>query len=241
MKSHTLFISDLHLKEEASNVKMLFFRFMKEQAPKADSLYILGDLFEAWIGDDDKTTFNQQIISTLYSLVKNGTPIYFMCGNRDFLIGKKFARKTGVILIEDPIVISLYDKSVLLVHGDSLCTLDHKHQAYRRKITKRWVKKLTLSLPLSLRRRLAKKLREKSCNHNRYLSNETTDVNLKEVLRIMYQMNVELLIHGHTHRPAIHNFLINKKPAKRIVLGAWHENGSIFRYFCNGEFELSSF
>ena len=241
MKSHTLFISDLHLEKEAFDVTTLFLQFMESQAPRADALYILGDLFEAWIGDDDKTVFNQHIISTLHSLVRNGTPIYFMCGNRDFLIGKKFAKNAGVILIKDPMVISLYDKPALLVHGDSLCTLDHKHQAYRRKITKRWIQYLMLLLPLSLRRKLAEKLREKSRNHNRYLSNEITDVTSEEVLRIMHQMNVELLIHGHTHRPAIHDFLINKKPVKRIALGAWHKNGSAFRYFYNGKFELFSF
>ena len=241
MKSHTLFISDLHLKKEVPNITRLFLQFMEQQAPKADALYILGDLFEAWIGDDDKTDFNQYIISILYSLIKNGTPIYFMCGNRDFLIGEKFAKNTGVILIRDPTVIFLYDKPALLVHGDSLCTLDHEHQAFRRKITKRWMQKLMLLIPVSLRRKLAKRLREKSRNHNRYLPHEITDVTLEEVLRIMRQMNVALLIHGHTHRPAIHDFLINKKPAKRIVLGAWHENGSAFRYFYNGECELFSF
>ena len=241
MKSHTLFISDLHLEEKAPDVASLFLQFMENQAPKADALCILGDFFETWIGDDDKTAFNQKIILTLRSLVKNGTPIYFMCGNRDFLIGEKFAKTAGIILLEDPTVVSLYGRSVLLMHGDSLCTLDHKHQAYRRKITKRWVQKLMLSLPLTLRRKLAKRLREKSRNYNRYLSNEITDVALEEVLRIMYRMDVELLIHGHTHRPAIHDFLINKKPATRIVLGAWYENGSALYYFSNGEFELSYF
>ena len=241
MKSHTLFISDLHLEEKAPEVAALFLQFMKDQAPKADALCILGDFFEAWIGDDDKTAFNQKIVLTLRSLVKSGTPIYFMRGNRDFLIGEKFTKTAGVTLLEDPTIISLYGKSVLLMHGDSLCTLDRKHQAYRRKTTKRWVRKLMLSLPLNLRRKLADRLRKKSCNRNRHLSNEITEVVLEEVLRIMRQMDVELLIHGHTHHPAIHDFLINKKPAKRIVLGAWHEHGSALHYFSNSEFELSFF
>ncbi|AJC50255.1 UDP-2,3-diacylglucosamine hydrolase [Coxiella endosymbiont of Amblyomma americanum] len=240
MKPHTLFISDLHLEESAYNTTTLFLQFIKERALKADALYILGDLFESWIGDDNHTDFNQRIILTLRFLISNGTPIYFMPGNRDFLIGKQFARNTGVILIEDPTIISLYNKSILLVHGDSFCTLDHKHQSYRRKITKRWIKALILSLPLILRRKLAKKLRQKSQNRNRYLSNEITDVNPEEVLYIMRKTEVELLIHGHTHRPAIHNFLIKNKPVKRVALGAWHNNKeSVLFYFNNGEFELS--
>lgn len=242
IKPHALFISDLHLEEGASEVTSLFLRFMETQAPKADILYILGDFFEAWIGDDDKTDFNQKIIFKLRSLVKKGIPIYFMRGNRDFLIGENFAKNAGVILLKDPTVISLYGKSVLLMHGDSLCTLDHKHQSYRRKINNQLIQQLILSLPLTLRRKLAKKLRGKSRNRNQYLSNEIKDVSLEEVIRIMHQKKVELLIHGHTHHPGIHDFLISKKPVKRVVLGAWHNNnGSTLRFFADGMLELSSF
>ncbi|EAX31987.1 UDP-2,3-diacylglucosamine diphosphatase [Coxiella burnetii] len=237
---HTLFISDLHLEEETPSITAHFLYFLKHQAPKADAIYILGDFFEAWIGDDNQTPFNRKIIESLQTLART-KPTYFMRGNRDFLIGQRFAAMTGVSLLEDPSVIQLYNKPVLLMHGDSLCTLDHKHQAYRRKIMKPWVQKLMLSLPLSLRRKLAKKFREQSRRHNRTLSYEIKDVTPEEVNRVMKEQNVELLIHGHTHRPAIHDSTINGNPTKRIVLGAWHHGGSVLRYAQDGSFELQAF
>lgn len=241
IKSHTLFISDLHLEEEKPLITSCFFNFMKYQAPKADAIYILGDFFEAWIGDDNQSVFNRQIIEALRKLIEKGPPIYFMRGNRDFLIGKKFAAAANTILLKDPTVILLYDKSILLMHGDSLCTLDHKHQIYRRNVTKPWIEKLMLSLPLSLRRKLAKGIRKKSRNHSRYLSFEAQDVTNEEVKRVIQRYNVELLIHGHTHRPAIHNLTVDQKPVQRIVLGAWHKSGSVLRYFNDGQFELHTF
>ena len=241
MKPHTLFISDLHLGEGTPSVTARFFDFMEYQAPKADAIYILGDFFEVWIGDDNQSVFNRQIIEALRALIGKGPIIYFMRGNRDFLIGEKFATATNTVLLEDPTVISLYDKSTLLMHGDSLCTLDHKHQIYRRNVAKPWVEKLMLSLPLSLRRKLAKRLRKKSRNHNRYLSIKIQDVENEEVKRVIQRYNVELLIHGHTHRPAIHDLTVDQKPVQRIVLGAWYENGSVLRYFDNGQFELHTF
>lgn len=241
MKPHTLFISDLHLEEGKPSITARFCNFMKHQAPQADAIYILGDFFEAWIGDDNQSAFNQQIIEVFRTLIEKRPPIYFMRGNRDFLIGKKFATAANTILLEDPTVISLYEKSILLMHGDSLCTLDHKHQIYRRNIAKPWVEKLMLSLPLSLRRKLAKGIRKKSRNHSQYLSFEIQDVTNEEVKRVVQRHNVELLIHGHTHRPAIHVLTVDQKPVQRIVLGAWHENGSVLRYFDDGKFELYTF
>ncbi|QTS83652.1 UDP-2,3-diacylglucosamine diphosphatase [Coxiella endosymbiont of Amblyomma nuttalli] len=241
MKSHTLFISDLHLEEEKPSITARFFDFMEYQAPKSDAIYILGDFFEAWIGDDNQSIFNRKIIEVLRKLTEKGPEIYFMRGNRDFLIGKKFAIAANIILLKDPTVISLYNKSILLMHGDSLCMLDHKHQIYRRNVAKPWVEKLMLSLPLVLRRKLAKELRKKSRNHNRYLSFEIQDVTHDAVKRVMQRHNVELLIHGHTHHPAIHDLIVDKKPVQRIVLGAWYENGSVLRYFSDGRFELHTF
>lgn len=156
-------------------------------------------------------------------------------------MAKKFAAAANTILLKDPTVILLYDKSILLMHGDSLCTLDHKHQIYRRNVTKPWIEKLMLSLPLSLRRKLAKGIRKKSRNHSRYLSFEAQDVTNEEVKRVIQRYNVELLIHGHTHRPAIHNLTVDQKPVQRIVLGAWHKSGSVLRYFNDGQFELHTF
>ena len=241
MKAHTLFISDLHLGESTPLVTAHFLHFIQYQAPNADATYILGDFFEAWIGDDNQTPFNRKIIELL-QIMTHTKPVYFMRGNRDFLIGKKFSAVSGVILLKDPSIIQLYSKPVLLTHGDSLCTLDYKHQVYRRKIMKPWVQKLILSLPLSLRRKLAQKFREQSHHHyNQISSFNIQDVTLEAVKRIINDHKVDLLIHGHTHRPAINNLKINKKPVKRIVLGSWHESGHVLRYYYDGCFELKSF
>lgn len=241
MKSHTLFISDLHLAEETPAITAHFMHFLQHQVHHADAIYILGDFFEAWIGNDNQTPFNFKIVALLKTIART-KPVYFMRGNRDFLIGRQFATMTGVTLLEDPSVIRLYGKSALLMHGDSLCTLDHKHQAYRRKIMRPWVQKLILSLPLSFRRTLAKKFREQSRRYNRTLSYEIRDVEPEEVKHVMKQHNVELLIHGHTHCPAIHDLTVNGNPVKRIVLGDWQqEGGNVLHYANDGCFELQFF
>ena len=241
MKAHTLFISDLHLEKGTPLVTAHFFHFMQHQAPNADATYILGDFFETWIGDDNQTPFNRKIIEVL-QIMTHTKPVYFMRGNRDFLIGKKFAAVSGVILLQDPSIIQLYNRPVLLTHGDSLCTLDYKHQIYRRKIMKPWVQKLILSFPLTLRRKLAQKFREKSRrNHNQVLSFNIQDVTLEAMKKVINDHKVELLIHGHTHRPIIDTIRINEKSIKRIVLGSWHESGHVLRYYHDGCYELKSF
>ena len=240
VKPHTLFISDLHLTEENPSITAYFMHFLQHQVRYADAIYILGDFFEAWIGNDNQTPFNFKIVASLKTITCT-KPVYFMRGNRDFLIGRKFATMTGVTLLEDPSVIELYGKLILLMHGDSLCTLDHRHQAYRRKIMRPWVQKLILLLPLSLRRKLAQKFREQSRRHNRTLSCDIGDVELEEVKHIIKKYNVELLIHGHTHCPAIYNLTVNGNPMKRIVLGDWQEGGNALHYMDDGEFELQFF
>ncbi len=237
---HALFISDLHLQEEAPSIVEAFQNFMRERAPSADALYVLGDFFETWIGDDDESAFNTQLIVTLRNLVDKGTPVYFIRGNRDFLIGKRFAEKTGATLLPDPSRIELYGKPVLLSHGDRLCTLDLKHQAYRRKTEKRWLQKLFLSVPLKLRRKLAKRLREKSKKHNLTAPRYITDVTHDEVIRLMKANDIYFLIHGHTHRPGIHDVTVDGQPGKRIVLGAWHDGISYLTYFNDGQFALEN-
>ncbi len=238
---HTLFISDLHLQEDEPQITATFLDFMEHRAPHADALYILGDFFEAWIGDDDHNAFNQRIIDALQKLVESGTPIYFMRGNRDLLIGKKFAEAAKMTLLNDPCVVKLYNKSVLLSHGDILCTLDHRHQRYRKVATKPWLQKLFLMLPLSFRRKLANQMRIASRKYNSQQLPHIVDVTPEAVERIMRKHQTELMIHGHTHRPYIHEVNLEAKAAKRIVLGSWHSNGSALIYRNDGSFELETF
>jgi UDP-2,3-diacylglucosamine hydrolase len=189
------------------------------------------------VGDDDNSPFNQQIIQAIRELVVNGTPVYFMHGNRDFLIGNKFAQASAVTLLKDPTVIQLYGKQILLSHGDILCTLDRKHQIYRQKVHRPWLQKLFLSLPLILRRKIAQKIRQKSQRHNQIAPTHIMDVSPDEVQRIMSLHQVSLLIHGHTHRPAIHK----NKTGTRIVLSAWHDKGSALIYHDDGQYQLINF
>ncbi len=225
-KSRTLFISDLHLSEEYPDTVKIFLNFLKTQARDADALYILGDFFEVWIGDDDQTVFNTQIIQALREFTRTGIPTFFMHGNRDFLIGKHFAKTTGIQLLKEPTIVELYNKPVLLLHGDSLCTLDIKHQKSRKIMHNRFCQKLALMLPLRVRRHYANRLRGVSRNNKNNLAANIMDVIPEEVLRVMKKSNVNTLIHGHTHRPDIHKFSINHQEAQRIVLGAWHHQGS---------------
>lgn len=225
--SWTIFISDLHLQANEPHIAEIFLDFLHHEARKADALYILGDLFEAWIGDDDLSPFNLQIIQALKQATLSGLPIYFMRGNRDFLIGKRFIEKSGVKLLADPTLINLYGTPTLLMHGDSLCTLDQKHQKWRQMTLNPTYQKLALLLPLSLRLSIARWLRKQSGQHQRNLADYITDVNPEAVAQAMQAHQVARLIHGHTHRPAIHSL----PTGQRIVLGAWHHAGNAL--YCN--------
>src|SRR3990167_6201214 len=230
MDSHTLFISDLHLEENAPTITATFLHFLQHMAPHADALYILGDFFETWIGDDDHSMFHDHITTSLCQLARTGMPIYFIAGNRDFLISHAFAKRAGIALLRDETVIDLYGQPVLLMHGDSLCTLDLKHQAYRKKVLTPWVQKLFLMMPLRWRRKIAQQLRNKSKHHHLVMPHDITDVTLEAVVRVMEAHHVSLLVHGHTHRPAIHEITLNNGLGQRIVLGAWHQAGSVLVY-----------
>jgi len=194
--------------------------------------------FEAWIGDDDRSNFNQHIIQVLQQLSET-TPIYFMRGNRDLLIGKKFAGAANVSLLNDPCVINLYDKPILLTHGDILCTLDKRHQAYRKKVRQPWLQKLFLCIPLRFRRKLVNHMQQRSREYNLNTPLHITDITPEAVEHMMKENKTPLLIHGHTHQPKIHD--VNIKNAKRIVLGSWHRNGSALIYRDDGSFELETF
>jgi UDP-2,3-diacylglucosamine hydrolase len=238
---YSLFISDLHLEEAHPEITEIFLKFLKDHTGHADALYILGDFFEVWVGDDDYSPFNQRIIEALQTAVKGGLTIYLMRGNRDFLLSSGFARMTGVILLDDPTVINLYGKELILLHGDSLCTLDIQHQKFRRWAYNPFIQALALMFPLWLRRKVARKIRHYSQERYHQLQTKITDVSQEAVIEVLQNARVNLMIHGHTHRPAIHELSVNSNPAHRIVLGAWHEMGNALFYFQDGHYDLHNF
>lgn len=223
----TLFISDLHLDESHPDIAEIFLTFLKNDAMEAEALYILGDFFEAWIGDDDLSPFNQKIIAALHDATQKGLPIYFMHGNRDFLIGKKFLKATGCQLLPEEYVVNLYGVPTLLMHGDTLCTLDVKYLKFRKK-SRTWLYKTLASFKsLASRRAIVARMREASKKHTSTTASYIMDVTQAEVERVMQKHQVQHLIHGHTHREAMHRFELNGRPATRTVLGAWHEHGNM--------------
>ena len=216
----TLFVSDLHLSPEQPDTTDLFLRFLSDRARRARVLYILGDLFDAWIGDDDDTYAN--IEQGLAALTASGTRCAIMRGNRDFLLGRRFARRTGCELLADPSLIRLDGETVLLMHGDLLCTDDVPYQRFRRRMRNPLVQWLFLLQPLSKRRRIAADYRQKSGAATAAKTAEIMDVNQQTVARYLHQANAARLIHGHTHRPADHRFQLDHAHATRQVLAQWH-------------------
>lgn len=235
----TLFISDLHLNEEQPDIARLFFQLLETCDDSIDGLYILGDLFEAWIGDDDNSPFHRKIMQKLKAATQKGLKIYFMRGNRDFLIGRQFAKKTGCRILSDEEVINLYGTRVLLMHGDTLCTKDITYLKWRNKARNPFLHTLFfLILPLFLRKKIANKMRAASAKYSLKKTMTIMDVTQAEVVRMMEKYKVHYLIHGHTHRPAFHQLTIQNQPAVRIVLNAWHGHGSVLVWDERGEREL---
>jgi UDP-2,3-diacylglucosamine hydrolase len=220
-----LFISDLHLEAERPDITRAFLHFLATRARKAEALYILGDFFEAWIGDDGMDEFQHSIARALREVSDGGTRIYLMHGNRDFLIGKAFCREAGCALLRDPSLIDLGGEKVLLMHGDSLCTLDEAYMKLRRWLRNPLSLFILRNLPLATRHKLARKLRKESRAQTRMKASEIVDVTPAEVEKIMRDKGVRILIHGHTHRPAVHELEIDGRPARRIVLGDWDSQG----------------
>lgn len=237
---HTLFIADLHLCAEEPAITAGFLAFLRREAPQADALYILGDLFEAWIGDDDPDPLHAGIASALKALQQLGVPCYFIHGNRDFLLGKRFATASGMTLLPEEQVPELYGRRILIMHGDTLCTDDQGYQRFRRKVHQPWLQKLFLALPLFVRQRIAVKMRAGSKHANSSKDISIMDVNAEAVKAAMMRHQVQYLIHGHTHRPAVHSLEIYGQPAERLVLGAWHSEGSMIRV-SSSEITLISF
>jgi UDP-2,3-diacylglucosamine hydrolase len=221
MKTEILFISDLHLAWDKPEITQRFLDFLGNRAKTASTLYILGDLFDAWVGDDDTSPPNPKIRESLKRLTESGTKIYFQQGNRDFLLGRQFCEETGIVLLDDPFVIELCGVPTLLMHGDLLCTDDLPYQAFRRKSRSPEWQHGVLSKPLFVRLLVARWYRLRSYFHKRQKTQEIMDVNQDTVILTMSKHNCLRLIHGHTHRPNIHNFEINGKAAQRYVLAAW--------------------
>lgn len=221
-----IIISDLHLEEGRPDIADLFLRFLQTETRHANALYILGDFFEVWIGDDDLTSFNLSIMNALRETRQRGLPIYIMHGNRDFLIGKKFIKMTGCQLLPDEYVTNLSGVPTLMMHGDTLCTDDIKYMKFRKKMRNWFVQKFILMKSLKSRRSIAKHYREVSKAHVSTVPDYIMDVNQNEVERVMLKHSVFQLIHGHTHRKAVHSFCLNDIPAARTVLGPWHEYGN---------------
>ncbi|WP_373767510.1 UDP-2,3-diacylglucosamine diphosphatase [Glaesserella sp.] len=236
----TYFIADLHLNESQPEVTALFLQFMRENAPLAEAVYILGDLFDFWIGDDEQSVLIHTVKQAIRQVTEKGVPCYFIHGNRDFLIGKRFAEDTGITLLPDYQLIDLYNKKTLICHGDTLCIDDINYQQYRRKVHQKWRQYLFLCLPLSLRLKIAQKIRAKSRTDKQQKPAEIMDVNPDFTAQVVDNYQAEQLIHGHTHRQAVHTHSFppfaeegaegGRKQCRsftRIVLGDWGKTASI--------------
>ena len=235
LKIDTLFISDLHLSLEKTEITQRFLSFLQDRARAAQALYILGDLFDAWVGDDDNTPPNKTIKNALRQLSDSGTAIFMLQGNRDFLLGEHFCRETGITLLDEYAVIDLQGQAVLLTHGDLLCSDDLPYQAFRLKSHSPEWQHYVLSKPLIIRLLAARWYRFRSFFHKRHKTQEIMDVNQQTVVEAMQKYGCLTLIHGHTHRPACHEFQIAGQAAKRLVLADWKKQSAEILCWANGE------
>ena len=235
MNTDILFISDLHLSFEKPEITRRFVTFLQHRAPQAQALYILGDLFDAWIGDDDPTPPNALIRKHFKQLTASGVSVYFLQGNRDFLLGNAFCAAAGINLLAETVVIDLFGTPTLLTHGDLLCTDDVPYQVFRTKAHSIEWQHNVLSKPLLLRLLVARWYRLRSYFHKRKKSQDIMDVNQQTVIDMMREHDCWRLIHGHTHRPACHDFVIDGKNAQRFVLAAWRkEAGEVLCWTAEG-------
>ncbi|ANE56283.1 UDP-2,3-diacylglucosamine diphosphatase [Methylomonas sp. DH-1] len=231
-----LFISDLHLTLEKPEILRRFFHFLRQRASKAQALYILGDLFDAWIGDDDNTRPARDIKRELKQLTASGVKVFIQQGNRDFLLGNAFCTDTGVSLLGDFAVIELDGQRVLLTHGDLLCSDDIAYQAFRIKSRSREWQDAVLRKPVWLRLIAARWYRLRSYFHKREKSYDIMDVNQDTVIAAMREYDCRILVHGHTHRPGFHEFMLDGLPAKRYVLADWRPESAGLLCWKNGSF-----
>lgn len=235
----TLFISDLHIDAAQPAIIEQFLAFLRTEARDAAALYILGDLFESWIGDDAADAAQTAAIAGLRELTASGVPCFVMHGNRDFLLSHRFCETSGAQLLHDPLIITLYGEAVLTMHGDALCTDDHAYQRLRATVRDADWQRRFLALSIEARRALAGAARAGSQAHTAAMEHAITDVNAGSVATALRGAGTSTLLHGHTHRPGIHAFEVDGRPRTRIVLGDWYDQGSVLRWDRNGP-ELQS-
>lgn len=232
---HTLLISDLHLAPDRPEVSCFFFDFLEKTASRAEALYVLGDLFEYWPGDDELATPLPAAVAKAFTgLRQNGVALYLMHGNRDFLLGERFLRASGATLLSDPTLTNLYGTPTLLLHGDTLCTDDTAYLAFRAKVRDPAWQSEFLALPLPQRKAIIEGLRRDNALEKGQKSAAAMDVNLDAVSAVLRQYHYPRLIHGHTHRPALHVHNIDGRRCERWVLGDWYEHGSGLRCDSSG-------
>lgn len=243
----TLFISDLHLDATRPAITELFGRFMRDEAKSADAVYILGDLFEAWVGDDDPSDVGALVAATLREVADAGVPVYFIRGNRDFLVGQDYASRAGFRILPDPAVVMLHGRPTLLMHGDLLCTDDVAYQAFRSQTRNPAWQAQFLAQPLQARLAFATQARAASQAHQAKLREGGNDVRFETVTDVtpaaveatFSRYGVDRMIHGHTHRPNVHKLRVKDRDCERIVLGDWYEQGSVLRVSADG-FQLQA-
>jgi UDP-2,3-diacylglucosamine hydrolase len=227
----TLFISDLHIDASRPPIARQFLSFLELEAAHAEALYILGDLFESWVGDDDPDSAQAAAIQGIRALTSRGVPCFVMHGNRDFLLSSRFCEASGAELLADPIMLSLYGERILVMHGDALCTDDRAYQRLRATVRDPDWQHRFLALPVKARRALAGAARAGSQAHMAAMDDNTiTDVNADSVAQALRGAGLTTLLHGHTHRPAIHAIEVDGRPCTRIVLGDWYDQGSLLRW-----------
>lgn len=241
----TLFISDLHIESANGIILKSLLQVLQQQAPGADALYIMGDLFEAWVGDDDINDAGDLVAKALHQLSLTGTKIYLMHGNRDFLLGPDFAARCGGQLLDEPVVIDCYGEPVVLLHGDSLCTRDSAYIGYRNQVRDPAWQQAFLARPLLERHMVAQQIRQQSKDANSHKASDIMDVTHQEVLELLEKLKVNVMIHGHTHRPGIHTIRLHnpingKNEAARIVLGSWDQKAWMLEFTPAG-YELKHF
>lgn len=226
MNAPTLFISDLHLSPDQPDITVAFGRFVTDHAPHAEAVYILGDLFEYWAGDDD---LDEPFHAEMIALLRRLPNLHVMRGNRDVLLGEKFAEATGVTLLDDPTLIDLYGTPTLLSHGDVLCTDDHEYQQFRAHVRSAAFQQPFLAQPLAERKAYIEQLRARSQQENQQKSSAIMDVNDSAVAELLRQHDYPRLIHGHTHRPARHLHTVDGHTCERWVLADWGAQGQVLR------------